>query len=436
MIRPTPRAVGLFTIGIPVAFLIIVYDRALWIAPIAYSLMALVVIAADALMMLDRRRVDVAVAEPRRLPVGEAGSVRVALSLPPRTRRTPFTLVLEQSGDAELPVRVTAASAGGRVAVDLPVRSERRGTIELDALWLRWRGPLGLVERRWRKALDRTIHVVPILRGLRGAALHVIDHESRFGTKVQQQKGEGAEFETLRDHVAGLDNRHIDWKRSARHAKLLSKVFRTERNHQIVLAFDTGHLMLEPIEGKTRLDHAIEAALLLGWVSLRAGDLVGDFAFDGVVRQFIAPAAGLSTLSRLQQGVAGLAYSNEETNFTLGLAELNQRLKRRALVVLFTEFVDTITAQLLVESLARIANKHAVIFVTLQDPEMTRMIRAEPTGFEPVARSVITHDVLRDRAIVLETIARMGVHVLDVPVRGLSSGLVNRYLLVKQRGQI
>lgn len=436
MIRPTPRAVGLFAVGVPVAFLIIVYKRALWVAPIGYSLLALMLIAADALAMLRRRSVGVAVAEPRRLPVGDRGSVRVALSLPPRTRRTPFTLVLEQSGEADLPVRATAASEGGHLAVDLPVRSGRRGTIGLDALWLRWRGPLGLVEQRWRKALDLTIDVVPIIRGLRGAALHVTTHDAQFGTKVQQQKGEGAEFETLREHVAGLDNRHIDWKRSARHSKLLSKVFRTERDHQIVLAFDTGHLMLEPIEGKTRLDHAIEAGLLLGWISLRAGDLVGDFAFDAGVRQFIAPAAGLPSLSKLQQGLSRLAYTNEETNFTLGLAELNQRLKRRALVVLFTEFVDTITAQLLVESLARIANKHAVIFVTLQDPAMTKLIRAEPSGFEPVARSVIAHDILRERAIVLETIARMGVHVLDVPARGLSSGLVNKYLLVKQRGQI
>ena len=105
-------------------------------------------------------------------------------------------------------------------------------------------------------------------------------------------------------------------------------------------------------------------------------------------------------------------------------------------MVLFTEFVDTVTAQLLVESLTGVANRHAVIFVTLQDPAMTRLMRAEPTGFEPVARSVIAHDFLRERAIVLERIARMGVHVLDVPVRGLSSGLINRYLLVKHRGQI
>ncbi len=436
MIRPTPRAVGLFSVGIPVAFLMVVYNRSLWIVAIAWSLLALVVIGADALMILRRRLVEITVREPARLPVGDSGAVRIALSMPERTRPTPITLVLEQSGIADLPVRVAATSRSGRLAVDLAVRSERRGTIGLDALWLRWRGPLGLVEQRWRQALDRTIDVVPIVRGLRGAALSVLNHDAHFGVKVQQQKGEGAEFETLREHVAGLDNRHIDWKRSARHNKLLSKVFRTERNHQVVLAFDTGHLMLEPIEGKARLDHAIEAGLLLGWISLRAGDLVGDFAFDATVRQFIAPAAGLPYLSKLQQGAARLAYSTQETNFTLGLAALNQRLKRRALVVLFTEFVDTVTAQLLVESLARIANRHAVIFVTLQDPAMTRLMRAEPTGFEPVAQAVIAHDFLRERAIVLERIARMGVHVLDVPVRGLSSGLVNRYLLVKQRGQI
>lgn len=436
MIRPTPRAVGLFSIGIPVAFLMVVYNRALWILPIAWSLLALMVIGADALMILRRRLVQISVREPARLPVGDSGTVGVTLAMPERTRPTPITLVLEQSGTADVPVRVAATSRSGRLAVDLAVRSERRGTIGLDALWLRWRVPLGLVEQRWREALDRTIDVVPIVRGLRGAALSVLNHDAQFGVKVQQQKGEGSEFETLREHVAGLDNRHIDWKRSARHNKLLSKVFRTERNHQVVLAFETGHLMLEPIEGKARLDHAIEAGLLLGWISLRAGDLVGNFAFDATVRQFIAPAAGLPTLSKLQAGAARLAYSTQETNFTLGLAALNQRLKRRALVVLFTEFVDTITAQLLVESLTRVANRHAVIFVTLQDPAMTRLMRAEPTGFEPVARSVIAHDFLRERAIVLERIARMGVHVLDVPVRGLSSALVNRYLLVKHRGQI
>lgn len=435
-LRPTRRAVLLFASALPLTCLILAWNRGLWTISFAYALMVLCVIGADALLILRRRNVEIGVREPLRLPVGDEGEVRIDLSTTPDLRATRMSLVLEQTGPAELPFLASAPTEGGRLAIALPLRALRRGRIRLDALWLRWQGPLGLVERRWRKVLNLTIDVVPIIRGLRGAALSVVLDDAQFGAKTQLKQGEGSEFETLREHVPGLDNRHIDWKRSARHNKLLSKVFRTERNHQIIFAFDTGHLMLEPIEGKTRLDHAIEAALLLGWVSLKSGDLVGSFAFDSSVRQYLTPAAGIAYLSRLQQAAARLDYSNEETNFTLGLAELNQRLKRRALIVLFTEFVDTVTAELLLESVQRIASRHAVIFVTLRDPLMTKLVGAAPEGFMPVARTVIAHDLLRERAIVLERLGRMGVNVLDVAAGGLSTALVNRYLLVKQRGQL
>lgn len=436
VLLPTRRAVAVFAAGIPLAILVIAWSRSLWILSVAYALLVLVAIGADALMILRRRYVSVEVAEPIRLPVGDLGQVRVDIDTTPSHRPVRFKMVLEQTGPAELPVPASAPTDAGHVAVGLPLRALRRGRIGLEALWLRWSGPLGLVEWRRRMGLERRIDVVPVIRGLRGAALSIAIEDAQFGIKAQLQRGEGSEFDALREHVQGLDNRHIDWKRSARHKKLLSKVFRTERNHQIILAFDTGHLMVEPVEGKTRLDHAIEAGLLLGWLSLRSGDLVGSFAFDASVHQYIAPSAGLSYLSRIQQGAARLDYTSEESNFTLGLAELNQRLKRRALVVLFTEFVDTVTAELLIDAVQRVANRHAVIFVTLQDPLMSRLIAEEPTGFMPVARTVIANDFLRDRAIVLERLARMGVHVLDVAAGGLSTGLINKYLLVKQRGQL
>ena len=145
---------------------------------------------------------------------------------------------------------------------------------------MRWRGPLGLVEIMPRRStLDVITEVVPNVRGVQTAALQFITNEAIFGEKVQQ-KGEGTEFEALREYRPGHDIRFIDWKHSARHRKLLTKEFRTERNHHIVLAFDTGHLMMEPLGGIPRLDHAINAGLRLGWVSLRAGDLVGTFGFD------------------------------------------------------------------------------------------------------------------------------------------------------------
>src|SRR5882757_8763351 len=161
------------------------------------------------------------------------------------------------------------------------------------------------------------------------------------------------------------------------------------------MAFDTGYLMLEPVDTITRLDHAINAGLMLAWVSLRGGDLVGTYGFDAAVRQYLRPIRGASSFARIQRATAELDYNAEETNFTLGLAELNVRLKRRALVILFTEFVDTVTAELLIESLDRVKNRHVVVLVTMRDNDLQQTIDAEPKSFEAVAESVIAQDIQR-----------------------------------------
>jgi uncharacterized protein (DUF58 family) len=301
---------------------------------------------------------------------------------------------------------------------------------------MRWRGPLSLVEFTLRIAVDHTIDVLPNVRGVHGTALQFFVQEAIYGMKIQQQKGEGAEFEALREYTPGLDSRFIDWKHSARHNKLVCKEFRTERNHQVVMAFDTGYLMLEPVDGFARLDHAINAGLVLAWISLQGGDLVGTFGFDAAVRHYMAPSRGVSSFGRIQRATAELDYHLQETNFTLGLAELNARLKRRALVILFTDFVDTITAELLIESMQRMSNRHLVVFVTQRGVVLQNAVDAAPDRFADVAKAVIAQDFLRDRRIVFERLERMGVHCIDVPSRGLSVALINRYLMIKQRGLI
>ena len=124
---------------------------------------------------------------------------------------------------------------------------------------------------------------------------------------------------------------------------------------------------------------------------------------------------GVSGFARLQRATAELDYHHQETNFTLGLAELNARLKRRALVILFTDFVDTITAELLIESMQRVANRHLVVFVTQRGSLLQRAVDATPARFADVAQAVIAHDFLRERSIVFERLERLGIHCLDVP---------------------
>lgn len=431
--RPTPRAVLLFAGAMAVSVIVIAANQRAWPLAVAAALLALVLIAADLLRAMRRRQIHVTTSAPARLPVATLGHVDVTLERASPGRRLDVALLLEQEGPAAPTIMVTGQTTSGRLSCQLPLRGERRGRVELRALWMRWRGPLGLIERRWRLPLDRVVEIVPLVRGVQDAALTINMEDARYGIKAMLRRGEGSEFETLREHVPGLDNRAIDWKRSARHNKLLSKVFRTERNHQIVLAFDTGHLMLEPIDGKTRLDHAIEAGLLLGWVSLKTGDLVGSFSFDATLGHFIAPCAGIASLARIQQEATRLAYSTEETNFTLALADLNQRLKRRALVVLFTEFVDTVTAELLLDSIQRVANRHVIVFVTMRDPSMAELLDASPDNVRSAARSVIAHDMTRERAIVFERLTRMGIHVVDVPAGQIATRVVNAYFEIKKR---
>ena len=437
MIRPTRRAVLTFAAGVPLSLLIVSYDATLWPLSFDYGILVLLAMASDALLAFPKRLLDLAVVTPEKLYIGDPGAVMVTIGATRFRRTTRIELLAEQRGDLDRPeIAVVRLEPGSAVRVGLPVVPRRRGKIWIDQLWARWRGPLSLIQITRRVAVDRAIDVVPNVRGVRSAAIQFFSNEAIFGVKVQQQTGEGAEFEALRDYAPGLDTRHIDWKHSARHRKLLCKEFRTERNHQVILAFDTGYLMREPVDGIPRLDHAINAGLLLAWISLHSGDLVGTYGFDAAVRQYLGPTRGIASFARIQRSTAELDYHYQETNFTLGLAELNVRLKRRALVVLFTEFVDTVTAELLIESMQRIVNRHVVIFVTLRDSQLQRTIDAPPDQFDDVAQAVVAHDFLHDREIVLERLERLGVHCLDVPSRGLSVGLLNRYLQIKQRGLI
>lgn len=433
-LRPTLRAAFCFALSVPVALLLLALWRDTWQVCLYLPSTVLTLILADAALALQNRRLALTVTPPARLAVGQAGKVRCRLRAEGRTPPVRLELLLEQAGEADPPRLTQATLAEGRLDCDLPLVPRRRGQLTVKALWLRWWGPLRLVEFRRREPVEKRIDVLPDIHGIHDAALRFFDRNAVYGSKAQRLKGEGTEFETLCEYTQGMDNRFIDWKRSARHRKLLCKEFRQERNHQIVLGFDTGHLMLEPIDGVPKLDHAIKAGLLLGLISLHNGDLLGGCGFDARFRSFLKPGRGMPYFRQFQRFSAGLDYRTEETNHTLGLAELHSRLQRRALIVLFTEFVDSISAELLMESLQLLLRRHVVVFVTLRDPLLTRLRDAPPGSFSAAAKAVIAGDFLRERSIVLERAARLGVHCLDVPARHVSAALINRYLLIKQRG--
>ena len=389
--------------------------------------------AADALALL-RVGVEAKIACPPALYLGEAAAARLTLR-GRQSFRAEFIVDIE--GPAEPLDPGTVQVQGGSSAVfDLPISTHRRGMVRLPRLWLRIRGPLGIMTRTMRRNLEAEVSVIPNIAAIKRQALAFMAQDAPLGIKPQYQKGSGTEFEALREYVPGLDPRGIDWKHSARHHKLLCKEFQTERNHHVVLAIDTGRLMAEEIDGIPKLDRGFQALLLLGYVSLKAGDRVGFCAFDARTRAFVAPSSGFGVIGRIQRTFAPLDYSPEETNFTLALTELGGRLRRRSLVVVVTDFVDTVTAGLMIENLGRLAKRHLVVFAALGNPAVQEQFEQPAQDIEAAARSVLAHEMMRERRSVMSQLSRLGVLCIETSAQRLDSTLVSRYLAIKHRDLI
>lgn len=435
MIVPTPRCILLFVAGFVVSvFPAVLGPRwwPLWVAGLGVSCLATLV---DAALGLPRRKFGLEVLVPKLLYIGSSDPMTVTV----RTTRWRFgaqlTLRSELSEHLE-PQEATVIElpTSGQVAFDVLLKPTRRGLGELEAMWARWSGPLGLVRRAVRVPVQKTTTIVPNTRGVRTLALQLFgNREFLTGLKRQKYIGDGSEFESLREFQRGLDPRAIDWKASARHVKLLSREYRAESNHQVVIVFDTGHLMIEPTGDIPKLDHAVNSALLLGYVALKTGDRVGLFSFADDVGGFTAPRGGLAGFPRLQHFTADLAYSTGETNFTLGFAELLGRMRRRSLIVIYTEFVDTITADLMLRNLRLLTRRHLVLFVAFKDPTLTTLVHQRPGSTVEVNRAVVASDFLQERRSVLQRLRRMGVLVIEANPSELPTALINRYLDVKRR---
>ncbi len=436
--KPTGRSTLVMILGLPLAALPALTDGRLWLLWFSYLALALLLMGVDSALAQPRRRIGLDIRMPDQLFIGRDGTLDLDITLSGRQWPRRMEVLLE-TGPLLLPpeMQTLDLEPGQPVQARFPLRARRRGTADIRDLWLRWHGPLGLIQCVRRVPQEAELPVVPDIQSVRRAALAFFgSKEFLSGMKREDYSGDGSEFDRLREFVPGLDNRSIDWKASARHCKLLSREFRAERNHQVVIAIDTGHLMRETIGGIPKLDHAINAGLLLCWYSLHAGDRAGLLGFDKDITLFREPRGGLGSFPGLHTASARLKYSTEETNFTLSLARLSTRLRQRSLVVLMTDFVDSIGARFMQENLLRLSRKHLVLFVTLRNPELEAAGAERPDTVRSMARSVVAADILQEREKVLRELRRYGIQTIDALPGEVSPELLNRYLEIKRREQI
>ena len=441
---PTARAALLVAAAAPAALLLAVLVPTGWAAAPLLGTVVLALVAVDALLAGRARDVeltmlpDAEVGEPGWLTVfavfGGGWRSRVDCALASDARLLP-------GGMARAALDRSAANGW---QARLEFRPSRRGTAEFEQLWLRWTGPLGLGARQLRRAVNHSVRVWPNIAPVRSPALQAFLRDAQFGLIARRIRGEGTMFEALSEFQPGMDKRRIDWKASARHAHLYAKEYEAECNNQIVFAFDCGQAMCEPVGGPVgskdpglpRIDRAVTAALTTAYVALKGGDRVALFGFAARPELFTPFVADSREFKRLQRAAAGLDYRAQEPNFTLALATLAARLQRRSLVVVFSDFTDPTSAQLMIESVGRLTRRHVVLFVTMHDEELGGIANAPPDDMQRLAMAVSADALLRQRALVLSQLRQRGVDVIEAPYGAIGTRLIDAYLKIKRRGAI
>lgn len=403
--------------------------------PVLWALVALTTLL-DGVVSPGRRHLALSGPGLREIFAGEGAVLAFALSRPdgrpvgPAQARIAWGAGIEAPGAFDL----RTDGVGGASKADVTVRAVRRGVYPLGEVVLLRPSRLGLLDLLSRHRLDGVLRVVPNLRAVTSGEVDLHVASVTFGARTAATRGEGAEFHQLRDFVSGMDSRAIDYKRSARHGSLLVREMRAEQNHSIVLALDNGHLMREEIEGLPKIDHMLTAALALGWAALGGGDLVGLYAYDARPRLFVPPDRGRRTFAELRSRTAELEYRSTESNPTLALSQLQGQLHRRSLVVLFSDFVDTTSAELLLENVAVMRRRHVVIFVTITDPLLRFYLSRPSRSLGEVAETVVAADLQAERRRTLDALRRLGVHVVEAAPGQLVAPLLTTYLSVKRRG--
>jgi uncharacterized protein (DUF58 family) len=344
---------------------------------------------------------------------------------------------------------------GAEAAVVYRVRPPRRGDYQWGSLYLRATGPLGLVRRARRLPDTATaVRVYPDLRQLRrfdllakrGVALEA-------GQRPLRAPGASTEFERLREYLPDDEYRRINWKASARRGKLIVNQYEAERSQNLVVMIDAGRLMAARVEvpagdagealtegeapaGLTKLDCALNAALLLAYVGTLRGDRVALLAYADEVRAFLPPGRGRRTFLRTVEALYDLQAEPAEPDHGLAFAFLAARNLRRSLVVLFTDLADRETSGQLVAHLQRAARHHLAVCVTLGDPTVVRPATAAPADAAALYEKMVAQRLLDDRAAVLATLRQGGVLCLDARADTLTPRVVETYLDLKLRGRV
>lgn len=374
---------------------------------------------------------------PPVIPLGP--ELRVGLRLRAAGRRRQ-TMALHDLHPGGWPVRglprTLQLQPGREYAFDYALLPDARGQFTFAGCHLRLRSPWRLCTQR--RTLDEatTVRVYPNFAPLAEMAGLSVELASRsVGARLQRRRGEGTEFQELRDYRVGDSLRKIDWKATARASRLVSREYRDERNQQVVLMLDCGRRLLAQDDRTSHFDHVLNASLALAYIALRQGDSVGLLACSGQTQRWLPPQQGSGGMDLLLGAGYDLQAVPLATDYLAAASALQAHQRRRALVILVSNLRDEDDTELRMAA-SLLAQRHLVLVASLRELALDQAADDPGDSLETAIRSASAMHYLAGRERVHAGLREAGVATLDVSCRELSGALVERYLSLKRGGRL
>jgi uncharacterized protein (DUF58 family) len=315
------------------------------------------------------------------------------------------------------------------------LKPTRRGRFEFGRVAVRARTRLGLAWREERAGEPAAVKVYPNVRRAAEAELKALGARSLVASQRRAAwRGEGRDFESLREYVPGDELRHVSWSATARRGRLTTRQYQIERDQTVLVALDAGRLMTARIERETKFDTAIHAALALMSAARRAGDHAGLLVFGRRVKAYVPPAKGREQLERVLEALHAVEPELIEPSYTRAFEFVAANCKRRALVVLLTDLVDEEGSRELLTSLRLLRPRHLPLVTTIADRDLRASVRDAPASLPDLFAQSVAEEIMLQREAALRLVEAQGGLALDVTAGALVPSLLETYIRVKERG--
>lgn len=322
---------------------------------------------------------------------------------------------------------------GGHTVLETPLRPVRRGDLRATRVTVRSHGPLGLAARQQGRHVAGTVRSLPSFASRRHLPSRLRRLRELDGRAAVRVRGQGTEFDSLRDYVRGDDIRSIDWRATARSSSVVVRTWQPERDRRVVLVLDTSRTAAARVGDAPRLDAAMDAALLVAALAARAGDRVDLVAGDRRVRARVRAAGARDVVDTLQESLADLEPEIAEADWSTLAGAVAGTGRHRALVVLLTALDPTAVREGLVPVLPTLVRHHRVVVASVRDPALAELAGRRDSLAE-VYDAAAAEQALAARRETADLVRTLGAEVVDADATHIAPALADHYLDLKARG--